>query len=51
VGLILGILTLVASAFLMKLGEVGALPPLLAAWSPGILFGLTAVYLLVRMRT
>ena len=34
VGLTLGILTLVASAFATKLGEVGALPPWLAAWSP-----------------
>jgi LPS export ABC transporter permease LptG/LPS export ABC transporter permease LptF len=51
VGLVLGILTLVASAFMTKLGEVGALPPALAAWSPNILFGLTAAYLLIRIRT
>ncbi len=51
VGLILGILTLVASAFLTKLGEVGALPPAMAAWAPNILFGLAAAYLLIRIRT
>ena len=51
VGLSLGILTLVASAFATKLGEVGALPPWLAAWSPAILFGLAAVYLILRIRT
>ncbi len=51
VGLTLGILTLVASAFATKLGEVGALPPWLAAWSPAILFGLAAAYLILRIRT
>jgi LPS export ABC transporter permease LptG len=51
VGLTLGILTLVASAFATKLGEVGALPPWLAAWSTAILFGLAAVYLNLRIRT
>jgi lipopolysaccharide export LptBFGC system permease protein LptF len=51
VGLALGILTLVASAFVTKLGEVGALPPALAAWSPNVIFGLTAAYILIRMRT
>jgi LPS export ABC transporter permease LptG/LPS export ABC transporter permease LptF len=51
VGLTLGILTLVASAFATKLGEVGALPPWLAAWSPAILFGLGASYLILRIRT
>lgn len=50
-GLALGILALVASAFLTKLGEVGALPAGLAAWSPNVLFGLAAVYFLLRMRT
>ncbi|MFY9551750.1 MAG: LptF/LptG family permease [Thermoanaerobaculia bacterium] len=51
VGLGLGILALVASAFLMKLGEVGSLPPALAAWSPNVVFGLAAAYFLVRLRT
>ena len=51
VGLTLGILTLVTSAFSTKLGEVGALPPWLAAWSPAILFGLTGAYLTLRVRT
>ncbi len=51
VGLTLGILTLVASAFATKLGEVGALPPWIAAWSPAILFGLAAAYLILRIRT
>lgn len=51
VGLVLGILALIAAAFLTKLGEVGALPPALAAWSPDVLFGLAALYFLLRMRT
>ena len=51
VGVGLGILALVASAFLMKLGEVGSLPPALAAWSPNVFFGLAAAYFLVRLRT
>jgi len=51
VGLALGIVALVAAAFLTKLGEVGSLPPPLAAWAPNVLFGLAAVYLLLRMRT
>ncbi len=50
-GLGLGILTLVASAFVTKLGEVGALPPPLAAWSPNVFFALTATYFLIRLRT
>jgi len=51
VGLALGIVALVAAAFTMKLGVVGALPPALAAWSPDVLFGLAAAYFLLRMRT
>jgi LPS export ABC transporter permease LptG/LPS export ABC transporter permease LptF len=51
IGLVLGILALIASAFLTKLGEVGALPPALAAWSPNILFGIAATWFLLRLRT
>lgn len=50
-GLFLGILALVAGAFSTKLGEAGALPPLLAAWSPDVLFSLAATYFLLRMRS
>lgn len=51
VGLVLGIFALIASAFLTKLGEVGALPPALAAWSPNIIFGIAATWFLLRLRT
>lgn len=51
VGLVLGMIFLVANALFGKLGDVGALPPLLAAWSPHILFSTAAAFLLVRLRT
>ena len=51
VGLGLGMVFLVASALFGKLGDVGALPPLLAAWSPHVLFSTAAAFLLVRLRT
>ena len=50
-GLFLGILALIATAFSTKLGEAGALPPLLAAWAPDVLFGIAGTFFLVRMRT
>ena len=34
-----------------KVGDVGLLPPAVAAWSPDVLFGLVALYLLLRMRS
>ena len=51
VGLVLGMIFLVSTAFFTKLGDVGALPPLLAAWSPHVLFTTAASFLLVRLRT
>jgi lipopolysaccharide export LptBFGC system permease protein LptF len=51
VGLVLGMIFLVANALFGKLGDVGALPPLLAAWSPHVLFSTAAAFLLVRLRT
>jgi LPS export ABC transporter permease LptG/LPS export ABC transporter permease LptF len=51
VGLVLGMVFLVSTAFFTKLGDVGALPPILAAWSPHVLFTTAASFLLVRLRT
>jgi LPS export ABC transporter permease LptG len=51
IGLVLGMVFLVATAFFTKLGDVGALPPLLAAWSPHVLFSTAASFLLVRLKT
>jgi LPS export ABC transporter permease LptG/LPS export ABC transporter permease LptF len=51
VGLALGMGFLIAVAFFTKLGDVGALPAVLAAWSPNVLAATLAVYLLLRLRT
>lgn len=51
VGLVLGMVFLVSTAFFTKLGDVEALPPILAAWSPHVLFTTAASFLLVRLRT
>jgi lipopolysaccharide export LptBFGC system permease protein LptF len=51
VGLALGIVFLIAGAFFTKVGEAGALSPLLAAWSPNILALTAATWLLLRLRT
>jgi LPS export ABC transporter permease LptG/LPS export ABC transporter permease LptF len=51
VGLVLGMAFLIATAFFSKLGEVGALPAFLAAWSPNIIAATGATYLLLRLRT
>ncbi|MDQ2969695.1 MAG: LptF/LptG family permease, partial [Acidobacteriota bacterium] len=51
VGLALGMALLIASAFFTKIGDVGALSPALAAWSPNVLAMTGAVWLLLRLRT
>jgi LPS export ABC transporter permease LptG/LPS export ABC transporter permease LptF len=51
VGLVLGMGFLIATAFLTKLGNVGALPAVLAAWSPNVLAATGSAYLLLRLRT
>jgi LPS export ABC transporter permease LptG/LPS export ABC transporter permease LptF len=39
------------STFFEQLGNVGQLPPAMAAWSPGILFAMLGVWLLARLRS
>jgi lipopolysaccharide export LptBFGC system permease protein LptF len=34
-----------------KVGDVNLLPPMIAAWSPDVVFSLTGLYLLLRMRS
>jgi lipopolysaccharide export LptBFGC system permease protein LptF len=51
VGLACGMLFLILAAFCTKLGEVGSLPPPLAAWSPNLVFLLFAGYRMTKMRT
>jgi LPS export ABC transporter permease LptF/LPS export ABC transporter permease LptG len=51
VALGVGIALLIATAFFSKLGEVGALPPLLAAWSPNVIAATASAYLLLKLQT
>src|SRR5207247_6701023 len=51
VGLALGMGFLIAAAFFTKLGDVGALPAILAAWPPHVLAAPGEVYLLPRLHT
>jgi lipopolysaccharide export system permease protein len=49
VGVVLGFLFFVTDGFVLTLGEAGALPPVLAAWAPTLLFGIVGATVLVRM--
>jgi len=49
--LVLGIVFIGIFAFFTKLGEAGALPPAVAVWSPGTVFGLLSIYLFLGVRT
>jgi LPS export ABC transporter permease LptG/LPS export ABC transporter permease LptF len=51
VGLLLGMTFLVLSELFSRLGAVGALPAVLAAWTPNVLFATTAAFLLLKLRT
>ena len=51
IALILGIIYWMVFAVFTKFGEVGNLPPLLAAWSANVLFALAAVYLFLHVET
>jgi LPS export ABC transporter permease LptG len=49
--LVLGIIYWMVYAIFTKFGEVGNLPPLLAAWSANIMFALAAVYMFLHVET
>jgi LPS export ABC transporter permease LptG/LPS export ABC transporter permease LptF len=51
IALVLGIVYWIFFALFMKFGEVGNLPPLLAAWAANILFGIAAAYLFLNVET
>jgi len=51
VGLVLAIIYRTALSFFGALGSGGWIDPLLAAWSPNILFGAAAAWLLLTVRT
>ncbi|HEY0510949.1 MAG TPA: LPS export ABC transporter permease LptG [Thermoanaerobaculia bacterium] len=47
----LGIVFMAVFAFFTKLGEAGALPPIVAVWSPGAIFALLSSYLFLGVRS
>jgi LPS export ABC transporter permease LptF/LPS export ABC transporter permease LptG len=49
--ILLGMVFLGVFAFFRTLGEAGALPPAVAVWSPGAIFGILAVYLFLGVKT
>jgi LPS export ABC transporter permease LptG len=51
IGIALAIAYIVALSISGALGQGGALPPLLAAWAPNILFGAAALYMVLTVRT
>lgn len=48
---ILGFVFMGVFAFFTKLGEAGALPAIVAVWSPGTVFAILSVYLFLGVRT
>jgi len=51
VSIALGLVFVIVYAFFRTLGEVGALPPAVAVWSPSTLFSLFAAYLFLGVRS
>jgi LPS export ABC transporter permease LptF/LPS export ABC transporter permease LptG len=48
---ILGFVFMAIYAFFTKIGEAGALPALVAVWSPNTVFGILSVYLFLGVKT
>jgi LPS export ABC transporter permease LptG/LPS export ABC transporter permease LptF len=48
---VLGMVFLAIYAFFTTLGEAGALPPIVAVWSPGTVFTIFSAYLFLGVRT
>jgi lipopolysaccharide export system permease protein len=51
VGIALAISYWTAISIFAALGSGGVLPPTLAAWAPNLLFGASAAYLVLTVRT
>jgi LPS export ABC transporter permease LptG/LPS export ABC transporter permease LptF len=51
IGVLLGMTFLVLAELFSRLGAVGALPPILAAWTPNVVFGTVAALMLLKLRT
>jgi LPS export ABC transporter permease LptG/LPS export ABC transporter permease LptF len=49
--IVIGIAYLGVQPLFEKIGDVGLLPPAMAAWSPDVVFALIGLYLLLRMRS
>jgi lipopolysaccharide export LptBFGC system permease protein LptF len=47
----LGMVFLFIFAFFTQLGKAGILPPAVAVWSPGAVFGILSAYLFLGVRT
>lgn len=48
---VLGMVFMGLFAFFTTMGEAGALPPLVAVWSPAAIFGILSLYLFLGVRT
>jgi len=51
IGVVLGMVFFALLAFTSTLGEIGALPPMLAVWAPSIAFMILSIYLMLGVRT
>jgi len=51
IAVVLGFAFYVVYVFFTTLGEAAALPPVVAVWSPSLMFGLLATYLFLGVRT
>ncbi|HEX3554245.1 MAG TPA: LPS export ABC transporter permease LptG [Thermoanaerobaculia bacterium] len=51
ISVVLGMVFMAIFAFFIKMGAAGALPPVVAVWSPGAVFTLLSVYLFLGVRT
>jgi lipopolysaccharide export LptBFGC system permease protein LptF len=51
IGIVLAISYWIVISVFAAIGSAGLLTPLLAAWAPNVLFGGSAVYLLLAVRT
>jgi LPS export ABC transporter permease LptF/LPS export ABC transporter permease LptG len=51
ISVVLGMVFMAIFAFFIKMGEAGALPPLVAVWSPGAVFSLLSGYLFLGVKS
>ena len=51
ISVVLGMVFMAIFAFFIKMGAAGALPPVVAVWSPGAVFALLSIYLFLGVRT